>query len=269
VAELGSWRLLVDGQHPGAWNMALDEAVLEAVCAGAVPPTLRLYQWTPACVSIGYGQKVAEFNLRALAQEGIELVRRPTGGRAVLHGEDITYCLCLPATHPVVAGGVVASYRRLAAGLRLGLARLQVVGEPATAVTGVRAPACFLGCNHEELACRGRKLVGSAQWRRDGGVLQHGSLPLSGDVGRIAFYTNLPADEQVALAERLRRAAMTLEEAAGRSVSFHEVAFALAEGLAQALGIRWEASELTSAEKERAARLAAEKYLSEAWNANR
>ncbi|MBP8975043.1 MAG: hypothetical protein KBH93_14345, partial [Anaerolineae bacterium] len=111
------WRLLITPPADGPLNMAVDQAIMEAVAAGRVPPTLRFFAWTPPCLSLGYTQPVADVDRARLAARGWDLVRRMTGGRAILHTDELTYSVALPATDPVVAGGVVESYRRLSAAL--------------------------------------------------------------------------------------------------------------------------------------------------------
>ena len=97
--------------------MAVDSAILEAVAAGTQPPTLRLYGWQPFCLSLGYGQRVRDVDREALAQRGWDLARRESGGKAILHGDEITYSLCLPRDHPLALSDVIESYRRISRGL--------------------------------------------------------------------------------------------------------------------------------------------------------
>ena len=111
------WRLLITPPARGAWNMAVDEAILEAVGRGGSLPTLRLYAWEPACLSLGYAQPLTDVDIPHLQARGWEMVRRPTGGRAVLHTDEITYSVIAPLNEPRVAGTVLESYSRLAAAL--------------------------------------------------------------------------------------------------------------------------------------------------------
>src|SRR5512137_2418732 len=115
---MNTWRLIL---HPaparGAWNMAVDEAILETTGRGEAPPTLRLYAWDPACLSLGYAQPTSDVDLVRLHERGWELVRRPTGGRAVLHTDELTYSVAGPLDEPLLAGTVLQSYSRLARAL--------------------------------------------------------------------------------------------------------------------------------------------------------
>lgn len=248
--------------------MAVDEAVLEAVSAGRVPPTLRFYDWQPPCLSIGYTQKVAEFDLERVERQGLGFVRRPSGGRAVLHRQELTYCLCVPGDDWRVAGGVIDAYRRISDGFLAGLRLLGVASALAAAAGGDKAlsAACFDAPSRYELLATGKKLIGSAQWRHNGGVLQHGSVPLAGDVAAVVDYLVLGSGDEIRARDVLRRRAGTVSEALGREVTAQEVAQALATGLAEALRIEWRRERLTESEMEAAMALARDKYGTPAWN---
>ncbi|MEP0764556.1 MAG: lipoate--protein ligase family protein, partial [Chloroflexota bacterium] len=193
------WRLLITPPADGPLNMAVDQAIMEAVAAGRVPPTLRFFAWTPPCLSLGYTQPVTDVNRERLAARGWDLVRRMTGGRAILHTDELTYSVALPAADPVVAGGIVESYRRLSAALVAGLHTLGVVPEADKRADGHNAfngPVCFEVPSHYEITVGGSKLIGSAQVRKFGAVLQHGTLPLIGDIARICDALVFASDAQ-------------------------------------------------------------------------
>ncbi len=235
------WRLILSPAARGAENMALDQAVLEAVAGGHSPPTLRLYAWAPPCLSLGHAQPDSDIDLERLAVRGWEWVRRPTGGRAILHTDEVTYAVALTANHPLATGGVLDTYRRLSHGLTTGLARLGMSTEihptPATPADRLN-PVCFEAPSAYELTFQGKKLVGSAQVRRGGGILQHGSLPLCGDVSRICHVLRYPDERARADAiARVKARATTLEACLGRTIPWAEAASALAEGFAEALGL--------------------------------
>jgi len=264
-----TWRLLNTGLADGATNMAMDEAILEAVAAGLSLPTLRFYAWHPPCLSLGYSQAVRdEVDLEACRARGIEVVRRPTGGRAILHTDELTYSVVVPQSDPRVAGEIIESYRRLCQGLLAGLRMLGLdvvqAGRKPSEPEAFSA-ACFDAPSDYEIIVGGRKIVGSAQARRRGVVLQHGALPLVGDVTRIMDLLNLPDDEREAFRVALRARATTLEAALGRAVSFDEVARALAQGFARALNLELVPGGLSPDELARAEMLRAEKYTAEGW----
>jgi lipoate-protein ligase A len=268
-----TWRLVHSPPAPGAWNMAVDEAILEASGSGRVPPTLRLYAWAPPCLSLGYAQPFADVLPAVLEQRGWDLVRRPTGGRAILHTDELTYSVAGPQDEPRLAGGVLESYRVLATALLRALQDLQIpaqANEKAAAASGPadQNPVCFEVPSNYEITVGGRKLVGSAQARRKEGVLQHGSLPLCGDLTRIAQTLSFPdAAARARAAERLLARAATAEQILGRPLAWEQAAQAFAEAFAQALNIELLPADLTSWEIQRAEALLAEKYASPAWTA--
>jgi lipoate-protein ligase A len=195
--------------------MAVDAAILEAVSAGDALPTLRLYGWERPCVSLGYGQHVGDVDLEQLNARGWDIVRRPTGGKAILHTDELTYSVALPIEHPLAQGGVVESYREISKAL---LAALRTLGTNPQADRktegGEISVVCFETPSHYEITVNGKKLVGSAQVRRKAGVLQHGTLPLYGDIARICDvlqYEDEDAREQAR--RQVRERATTLAEA--------------------------------------------------------
>jgi lipoate-protein ligase A len=215
--------------------MAADEALLESVAAGE-PPALRLYRWVPPALSLGRFQPDDDVDVDACARFGVEVVRRPTGGQGLLHGGDVTYAVALPRPEGA-AGGVDAVYTLLAGALIDGLARIGVDAAIARH-DGPAGPVCFAGQQGADLRVGERKVCGSAQVRRDGAVLQHGSILL----------TRLPFDETDVLRPRLgapvttraelRDATVTLAEL-GAPTDVRVVADALVEGFAATLDLRF------------------------------
>jgi lipoate-protein ligase A len=267
---LTTWRLLNTGSADGATNMATDEAILTAVTEGESLPTLRFFAWQPPCLSIGYNQAVDEVDITECQQAGVDVVRRPTGGRAILHTDELTYSIVAPQSEPRVAGGVVESYRRLSAGLVRGLRLLGVDVAQAEARHGQDADvsaACFDAPSAYEVTAGGKKLVGSAQVRRREAVLQHGSLPLRGDITRICRYLVVPSEEQrQALRQELRARATSLELVLGRVVPFAQVVEALVRGFSEGLNLHLEPGELSGHELALVQQFRREKYTAEAWN---
>jgi lipoate-protein ligase A len=236
------WRLIVEeAPHPGAWNMAVDEALVAAVANRAVPPTLRFYQWQPACLSLGKRQPLDGVDPARCRSDGVDLVRRPTGGWAILHTDELTYSIAVPPDDPRASGPMLDAYRQLSAGLVAGLRVLGVAAEmnPVSPLgTHNASAACFEVPSAYEITVAGQKLVGSAQARPAGRVLQHGSLPLHGDMGRVASYLWFEGeDEREHLRTHLRARATTLAAALGHPVSFAAAAAALSAGFATALDL--------------------------------
>ncbi|MCY3836126.1 MAG: lipoate--protein ligase family protein [Anaerolineaceae bacterium] len=282
--ETPRWRLIIDSAHGGAANMARDEALRESVRANAAKmaaatPILRLYGWQPPCLSLGYGQRARLVDDERCRARGWQVVRRPSGGGALLHADELTYCLLLPPGHPLQQGDILSSYARLRRGLVAGLARLGVCADaaPADAVAVESAAPnrseaiCYLQPAAQEITVGGRKLIGSAQLRRRGVLLQHGSLPLAADLTAIAdaLHFNAEAERTVAK-EELRRGACSLGEILGGSLpSWSEAAAALAAGFAAVFGIRWDERPFSAAEETRAREWAETRYATAAWTERR
>lgn len=304
---MNTWRLLYTPPARGAWNMAVDEAILEHVQRGESQPTLRLYAWQPACLSLGRAQSFADVDMARLKANGWEIVRRVTGGRAILHTDELTYSITGSAEEPVLAGGVLESYNRLAQALlyavrELGLpvemkehgSRYALREEPLrqaqyggsglpfdtlrTSLDHQSAksinPVCFEVPSTYEITVAGKKLIGSAQARKKAGVLQHGSLPLKGDLTRICdalIFENESARE-IAKERLLTHAATvstvlntSVESTLGVETDWETAAQAFVKGFEAQLGIHFQRGEMSRSESERAEELVKEKYAHPAW----
>lgn len=265
-AMTSEWRLMMSGPADGPRNMAVDEAILQAVGEGESPPTLRLYAWDPPCLSLGHAQHGEVVDRVGLAREGWGLVRRPTGGRALLHTDELTYAIIGPIDHPALTGGVLECYRRLSVGLVTALELLGVgpdsPSEGSLSPDQRANPVCFEVPSAYEITVGGLKLIGSAQLRRVRAVLQHGSLPLRGDITRVvrALRFDSAADRREA-AERLARHATTLESVLGRPVAWEEATEAMADGFARSLGAHWTVGRVSPRETDLAARLEGDRRL--------
>ncbi|HVN16811.1 MAG TPA: lipoate--protein ligase family protein [Anaerolineales bacterium] len=264
------WRLIRTPAAHGAWNMAVDEAILEHIHRGESRPTLRLYAWQPACLSLGHAQPISDMDLERLHARGWEVVRRVTGGRAILHTDELTYSVTAPADEPRVAGSVLESYNRLAQAL---LAAVRELGLPVEmkesalpSAGGNLNPVCFEVPSTYEITVHGKKLIGSAQARKKEGVLQHGSLPLVGDLTRICqalVFTDETARAQAAA--RLLARATTVESVLGRAVGWETAAQAFVHGFESELNLKFEEGELSTSEATRAEELVHTKYAHPSW----
>ena len=279
------WRLIQTAPASGAWNMAVDEAILEAVIADSSPATLRLYSWNPACLSLGYAQPVSDVDRVALKERNIDLVRRPTGGRAILHCDELTYSVIGCESDPRLAGGVLESYCNLSLALLEALHRLGIPAQAqekplhdenmtdnvsfiskTTNKAGEQNPVCFEVPSNYEITVAGKKLVGSAQARRKKGVLQHGTLPLQGDLTRIVQFLKFKDEAaQERAATRLLDRATTVESVVGKVISWDQAAITFRIAFSEILNLELEAGELTETEQERIEELVKEKYTHPAW----
>jgi lipoate-protein ligase A len=250
--------------------MAVDESILHAVAEGKAAPTMRLYAWDPACLSLGRAQPIEDVNLERLEQTGFDLVRRPTGGRAILHDQELTYALIAPEDHPLMTGGVLESYRRISAGLIAALEQLAVhveVRGPEPVQGDERVnPICFEVPSPYEITVRGKKILGSAQVRKRHTVLQHGSLPLTGDIAAICEILTYRDDDQRARArQQVRERAVALADVTERELYWEQVAKAFIDAFEQVLEFEFEESDLTAQEVQTINRLLAERYENMQW----
>jgi lipoate-protein ligase A len=273
AAKSASWRLLDTPPAPGAWNMALDDALAASVRAGG-PPVLRFYRWSPPCLSLGRNQPARGwYDEAALRARGIEVVRRPTGGRAVLHHRELTYSV---AVADGALGGPRATYAAVNRALVAGLRRLGVAAALQPAAGRAAAPSlspCFADPAEGEVVAGGRKLVGSAQRREGGVLLQHGSLLLEDDQSLVpalmARGTGGAGGEgdgtpSLAIAET----PATLAGLLGAAPAWEALTAALAEGWREAMGVRLEMEGPTPGERADADDRAA-RYADPAWTWHR
>ena len=255
--------------------MAADDALVQSVACGEAPPTFRVFGWRPPAVSFGYAQRITrEVDPQKCRQRGMDIVRRPTGGRAVLHWNELTYSVVCSADHPLLGGTVQEAYRKisrcLVAGIKRLGARVQLETgrqiQPSPRGKPLTSP-CFSSTAQYEITLENRKLIGSAQRRMNNMLLQHGSILLGPEHQQIVDL--MPAGKE-ALQARFRQELETqttsLEQALNRPVSFEETADALRQGMCETLGIALIDTPLTPQEVALAERLVTQKYGTAAWN---
>jgi lipoate-protein ligase A len=263
-----SWRLIRDQPRSGALNMALDHALACRLEPGQ--GVVRLYGWARPTVSLGRNEPARGlYRMEAVSSAGLGLVRRPTGGRAVLHAGELTYAVVAPLG---AWGGLREAYfgvhRALAAALRdLGVAA-EVVGAGSApvgsgGVAALDAGPCFQAPAPGEIVVGGRKLVGSAQARLDGALLQHGSILVEDDQALLTKIRGGEDDEQGAHGPR-GVAPVTLRELAGH-VGIDELADGVARSLRDGLGGGWRSEGYRPSEVETAEQLEAERYARDSW----
>lgn len=263
-----SWRFLHDGPADGPWNMAVDEAIARAVGDGLAPATLRLYEWSPPTVSLGYLQRApGGVDLTACRRHGIGLVRRITGGRAVLHADELTYSVALPLQGPWRSLSVVEVFVRISSGLIAGLKHLGVeatLGESRAQTGDVReSGACFLLRRVPAILVGGQKLLGSAMRRWDRYLLQHGSLLL--DFDPRLHQRIFPAWPRANPALGVT----SLHALLGTRPPIGELVSALREGWCEALGVTCVAGDLLPIECTAAEGGSRERYARDAWTFQR
>jgi lipoate-protein ligase A len=238
------WRLVISGPVQGSTNMALDRAVLASHAAGSAPPTLRLYRWELPTVTLGHFQPLAQVDLEACERRSFDVVRRPTGGRGVLHDDELTYSI-VAGVADGVPRGVAASYRYLSAALAEAYRSLGVGAELTARDRGpAGAGACYLHATQADLSLGAAKLSGSAQvWKGDS-VLQHGSFVVSRDLAAESEVFRLDKEARTALAST----AVTLSEVLATRPSLEAITEAVVEAFGRTLGISLDASALSDEE---------------------
>ena len=285
-----SWRLVDLTAHNAFMNMAIDEAILKASIQQGKPQeglqgkqqrewvgTIRFYTWTPAAISIGCMQKFsADFNLSQIEQLGLALVRRPTGGRAVLHGGDLTYSLVFAENNPIIPRGTMASYYKISQAIQRGLALLGLPAQLCPERKISRSAFCFAGKAKYEILLQGKKVMGSAQRRERGAVLQQGSIMVENQrelIQRIFSSPRLDELFSVEGASRDSRAEevefgsefTSLEEVAGGPIAICLLKEALIRGIEEEFDICLARGPLTGWEKNESERLCQEKYSRPLW----
>lgn len=251
--------------------MAADQALMESLGKSYPIPILRLYAWNPPCLSLGYAQPFYDIDIKRLHQRGWDYVRRQTGGRAILHTDELTYSVIGPENEPRLRGGVLPSYRRLSTAILDALVQL---GLPAEAFPSETAgansnqqPVCFEVPSSYEITVSGKKLVGSAQARKREGVLQHGSVPLYGDITRIIDVINFKDEDQRDIArKRLLDRASTMENILGEKISWQNAANSFVQSFEKRLNLELESDSLTDQEIQRIEELVESKYAHPSWN---
>jgi lipoate-protein ligase A len=267
---LQRYRFLNTGMQSAAMNMAIDEGVLLHQLRGEAPPTLRVFRWDVPSISLGRFQSVErEILLDVCEQQGVELVRRPTGGRAVYHRDEFTYSIVIGKRYGVPPG-IVASYAYLAQGLQAALEVLGVHSELSDErVNKHPSAACFASSTQADLTSGGFKLVGSAQVWKDDALLQQGSLPLDDRAAEFFEMLRFPdaATREEALAAYQQKT--TPLHTFAPHASWDDVARAFRAGFSSALDNEFVEGELSASEWALAQRLAEEKYRNLEWRKER
>jgi lipoate-protein ligase A len=245
-----TWRLEADGPRSGAWNMQRDEWLATELAAGRGGPVLRLYQWRPFAVSLGWHQPATDVDEQLANARTIDIVRRPTGGRAILHADELTYCVVchadgrsLPAMYGAVNAALLHALTHLGIRASLQDSMPDLREHYRTAASAV----CFSSTARNEVKVAGRKLIGSAQRRYtaangDDVVLQHGSILLGhGHEEIVDLLTGLTADQRAAMRRHLLEHTTTMAEVLERPVVASEVADAVRRGFEEMWNVRFTA----------------------------
>ncbi len=239
-----SWRVIVSGKMPAAQNMAMDSAILSGVAQGSSPNTIRIYDWESPTVSFGYHQNPNNhIDLSRVAKNNFAFVRRPTGGRAVLHYDEVTYAV-IAKNEGQFAGSILDVYKKIAYPI---LHTLQEVGIDATMSESVQNNSntdkwrdpCFSSSSKYEINSDGKKIVGSAQVRKNDAFLQHGSILLNNNQEKMAEL--LPIDSETkrkVMKKYLAKKTIFINELLHKQISFAHFASILKENFMKDFAIK-------------------------------
>jgi lipoyl(octanoyl) transferase len=255
--DQNNWRVIQDSLGDGTLNMITDRAILMACNEGKVPATLRLYGWRRPTLSIGYSQEISQYiDMESCERKNIPVVRRFTGGRALLHQYEMTYSVIAPIPHPEFPGNLRGSFERISQAI---LESLRIGGVEGATVAGKnnirdvsgRSPACFSMANHCEIVVCGKKLVGSAQRRLRSAFLQHGSVIL--DMAPNLTHTLLKyssENQKQAVLESLTSNTTSLKQLLRRNLENDEVNQWFLKGFKKTFLGNWDIGKLTKQESD-------------------
>lgn len=277
------WRLIKDGYHAGFMNMAIDEAIMIAHRKGLVPPTIRFYQWSPPTVSLGYFQDLKkEVDIDVCRKLGINIVRRPTGGKAVLHDQELTYSFIISEKHPLINNSILETYKKISGGMIRGLSYLGITADLVPLKEKLKGNAlsdssqnptifkaiCFSTPSQYEVQVGGKKLIGSAQVRKKGIVLQHGSLLIKLDRDKLFSVFNFPSTQ---VREKVKAGfkATSVEEVIKEKIKFSKLSDVLLKGFEREFGVKLLEDKLTEFEEKISHYLSKNKYSTEKWNSKK
>ena len=248
-----SWRLIDSGPMTARENMAVDEALARHALDAEARAVLRLYCWKPPAISLGFHQSVEDVDVDRCRRDGIDIVVRPTGGRAVLHADELTYAVIIPRHNPIYHDNILVVYERISASLLKAFHLLGIEAEferadrtPRDFSRGELSSLCYASSVQYEIGHQGRKMVGSAQRRLNGVVLQHGSILVGPRHLDLPLYLRRGDDRwRQGVRSYMQRHTITLNELSRDPVSYARLANAMAE-----LGVSFVSDSLTSREEQ-------------------
>lgn len=265
-----TWYVLDTGHLDAATNMAIDEALLHFHSKKAIPPTIRFYGWERPSLTVGHFQNVEKtINFAGIKKHRCDFVRRLTGGNAVLHDNELTYSIIVSEAHPKIPQSINEAYFVLGQGILQGYLHLGIHAEFALPdfKQRDRSAVCFETPAIYELIVDGKKVTGNAQTRKQGVLLQHGSIPLKFDVDMLfdlfAFSSEQVRERQKA---KFLQRAIAINDITGKTHTFTEVKEAFRAGFEVGLNIRTEPYELTPEQWNYIEVLAETKYRTKEWN---
>lgn len=271
-----NWTYIDSGKQEPAYNMALDEKLMDWHREGLIPPTVRFYEWNPATLSIGYFQRVErDIDLEGVAAHQVGFVRRPTGGRAVLHDDELTYSVIVREDHPEMPHSVTDAYRVISQGLLEGFRAMGLQADfsiPETEqeksdLRNPRSAVCFDASSWYEMVVNQRKIAGSAQTRQRGVILQHGSIIRSLQEDQLFDMFKFPSRRvRERMQQGFKKKATPINELISPMPENEKMKQLFKAGFEEALNIRLEAYTLSAGQLEEVQKLADDKYKKDEWN---
>lgn len=269
------WYFIDSGKCSPSFNMALDEALLNWHSEEIMPPIIRFYEWQTATVSIGYFQSVErDINMTSVNKQQMGFVRRPTGGRAVLHEHELTYSIIVSENYPNMPETVTEAYRVLSEGLVLGFQHLGLQAafsvpteELKRALKQPKSAVCFDAPSYYELVVEGKKVAGSAQTRQKGVILQHGAILLSLNIEKLLSVFHFQSEEERAqMRLQLPNKAVAIDQLTNRKITINDCKKAFHLGFEQTLHIELVPYKLTEEQLHEVYKIERKKYANDAWN---
>lgn len=270
-----TWYFINSGSCSPSFNMALDEALMDWHSEGLLPPIIRFYGWNPPTLSIGYFQNVEkEINMEEVRKHNLGFVRRPTGGRGVLHEHELTYSIIVSEDYPNMPATVTEAYRVLSEGLLIGFQKLGLdayfsvpdTDEKKSDLKNPKSAVCFDAPSWYELVVEGKKVAGSAQTRQKGVILQHGAILLDLDENKLVSLFNYPSEEvKNRVLRNLPEKAVAINRLRKTPASVEECIVAFKEGFAKGLDVELQPFSLTEEQINYVKRLEASRYANDEW----
>ncbi|RNF41068.1 lipoate--protein ligase family protein [Planococcus salinus] len=270
------WIFVNSGPCSPSFNMALDEALLIWHNEGLIPPVIRFYQWEPAALSVGYFQKVdKEIDMEAVKKLGLGFVRRPTGGRGVLHEHELTYSIIVSEQYPDMPETVTEAYRVLSGGLLEGFRNLGLdayfsvpdTEEKRADLKKPKSAVCFDAPSWYELVVEGKKVAGSAQTRQKGVILQHGAILIDLDAEKLLSVFRFSTEEaKDRMRKKLLEKAVSINSLRKTPAKVEECITAFKSGFEEALEIDLKPYILSSEQLEFVKSIEQERYAKDEWN---
>lgn len=268
-----TWSILDSGSHSAAVNMAIDEALIHWHSKGQIGPTIRFYQWEQPSLSIGHFQNVAKtIDFNGIKKHSCQLVRRLTGGSAVLHDDELTYSIVVSESHPKIPRSVNQAYFVLAQGILQGYRNLGIDADFSLPALphAERSSVCFETPAIYEMIVDGKKLTGNAQTRKNGVLLQHGSIPFSFDSHMLFDLFRFPSEQiRTQKRELFSEKAISINDIIGKKHEYETVRDAFHHGFKKSLHINTKELILSNEQWDYVYYLAETKYNSKAWNEER